>query len=312
VSGRGPGRGVSGRGQAASDAFSGASFGDSRAFLGPRGSRGLVATVVAATVALAALAGVSLSAAALATGPDAGAQFVTVTQVIDGDTVEIQGGERIRLLGIDTPEGKRIRKSGGGKRLVPAQPFFIEAKRLLRELVAKKRVKIVVGEESVGYYGRTLAHLYLPDGVDVQRELLRRGYAMVTAYPPNISHLRVYGGIEAEACRAGRGLWADPHFKLQNLADGAEIRSGMGRVAGTVTAVARRNNDVRVTLDGRLTLLIYRGAWRKFWPGQQADDLTGRRLIARGRIKAAGKQHILRIRHPFMLRARECAAWPGE
>jgi len=242
-------------------------------------------------------------------GPVSADRFVTVTHVIDGDTVEIEGGERVRLLGIDTPEDKRIRNSkDGGKRLVPAQPFFIEAKRLLRELVAKRRVKIAVGVEAVGYYGRTIAQLYLPDGTDVQQALLRRGYAMVVAYPPNIAHLPDYGATEAEACRAGRGLWGHPHFALQDLEDGAAIRSGLGRVAGTVAAVARRNNDVRLSLDGRLTLLIYRGAWRKFWRGR-AEDLMGRRLIARGRIKSAGRRHILRIRHPFMLRDRECAAW---
>ncbi|MDD9856693.1 MAG: thermonuclease family protein [Gammaproteobacteria bacterium] len=242
-------------------------------------------------------------------GPASADGLVMVTHVIDGDTVEIEGGERVRLLGIDTPEDKRIRKSkDGGKRLVPAQPFFIEAKRLLRELVAKQRVRIAVGAESVGYYGRTIAQLHLPDGTDVQQALLRRGYAMVVAYPPNIAHLQDYGATEAEACRAGRGLWGHPHFALQTLEDGAAIRSGLGRVVGTVTAVARRNNDVRLNLDGRLTLLIYRGAWRKFWRGR-AEDLMGRRLIARGRIKSAGRRHILRIRHPFMLRERECAAW---
>lgn len=271
--------------------------------------RGPAAAAFTGAGVFAGLLAAAFSAlSALAATPSTG-QFVTVTHVIDGDTVEIEGGERIRLLGIDTPEDKRIRKSGGGKRLVPAQPFFIEAKRLLRELVAKKRVKIVIGDESVGYYGRTLAHLYLPDGGDVQVELLRRGYAMVTAYPPNIAHLQPYAAIESEACRARRGLWGAPHFALQELEDGAPIRSGMGRVRGVVTAVARRNNDVRLSLDARLTLLIYRGAWRKFWHGARAEDLVGRRLIARGRIKVAGKRHILRIRHPFMLRERECAAW---
>jgi len=266
---------------------------------------GRLAFVVAALAGIAA----TVTAGARAAAP---AQFVTVTQVIDGDTVEIDGGERVRLLGIDTPEGKRIRKSrDGGKRLVPAQPFYIEAKRLLRELVAKRRVQIVTGAESVGHYGRTLARLYRPDGTDVQAEILRRGYAMVTAYPPNIAHLQDYAAIESEACRAKRGLWGAPHFALQTLADGAPIRSGMGRVVGAVTRVEWRNNDVRVSIDDRLTLLIYRGAWRKFWAGQRAEELLGRRLIARGRIKAAGRQHILRIRHPFMLRERECAAWPA-
>jgi len=270
----------------------------------------------AAALAAGLLAGLVVAAYAAAPSPSPSpsaspaAGFVTVTHVIDGDTVEIEGGERVRLLGIDAPEDKRIRKNrDGSKRLVPAQPFFLEAKNLLRELVAKKRVEMRVGAESVGYYGRTLAHLFLPGGADVQVELLRRGYAMVTAYPPNIAHLREYAAVESEACRAGRGLWGAPHFALQTLADGAPIRSGMGRALGVVTKVERRNNDVRLSIDDRLTLLIYRGAWRKYWPGERAEAWLGRRLIARGRIKAAGRHHILRIRHPFMLRERECAAW---
>ena len=242
--------------------------------------------------------------------------LAVVRQVIDGDTVILDGGERVRLLGIDAPEGKRVRKlKGGKKRLVPAQPFFIEAKRHLRDLTAGKQVKITVGEPAVGYYGRTLAYLHLAGGAsagaDVQQELLRRGYAMVTSYPPNIRHLRTYAKTEAEACRAGRGIWGHPHFALQVLKDGAEIRNGRGRVEGVVTSVARTDVDIRVALNERLTLLIARGAWRRFWRGQEAESMIGERLIARGKIRASGKKKTMRIRHPFMLRTRPCEAWPA-
>lgn len=243
----------------------------------------------------------------------AGAQLVTVNYVVDGDTVEIEGGERVRLLGIDTPEDKRLRKSKDGKkRLVPAQPFFIEAKRFLRNLVEKKQVKIVIGEESVGYYGRTLAYLYLPDGTDVQQELLRRGYAMVTVYPPNVQHLSAYGKTEAEVCRAGLGVWGHPHFALQTLEDGAKIRHGRGRVAGVVSSVSYKGTNVRIVMSERVTLLIHRGAWRKFWPGQSAKALIGKSIIARGKVRPAGKYKTMRIRHPFMLRTKLCSAGRAE
>ncbi len=245
----------------------------------------------------------------LAAFPACAAQLVTVDYVVDGDTVEIEGGERVRLLGMDAPEDKRLRKAKDGKRrLVPAQPFFIEAKRLLHNLVAKKRVRIVLGEESVGYYGRTLAYLYLPDGTDVQQELIRRGYAMVAVYPPNVRHLRDYGKTEAEACRAGRGVWGHPHFALQTLEDGAKIRHGRGRVSGVVTSVTHTGKNVRIVLGGRgrMTLLIHRGIWRQFWPGQDAKELIGKDLIVRGKIKPAGKNKTMRIRHPFMLRSEIC------
>ena len=248
-------------------------------------------------------------------------QWVNVVYVVDGDTVEIEGDERVRLLGIDAPEDKRLRKAkDGGRRLVPAQPFFIEAKRLLRELVAKRRVKMLSGAESVDFYGRTLAYLELPDGADVQRELIRHGYAMVVAYPPNLRHLRAYSQSEAEACRARRGIWGHPHFALQNLDaidDNADIRHGLGRIAGVVTEVKHTGKNIRITLGGlggpggRVTLLIYRGAWRKYWGGRDPKDWLGERLIARGRVKPAGKHKTVRIRHPFMLRKQVCAAWHG-
>lgn len=240
-----------------------------------------------------------------------GVQLVTVDFVVDGDTVEIEGGERVRLLGIDTPENKRLRKNKDGtRRLQPAQPFYIEAKHFLRNLVTKKQVKIIVGEPSVGYYGRTLAYLYVPDGdasdIDVQQELIRRGYAMVTAYPPNVQHLSVYGKTEAEACRTGRGIWGHPHFALQNLEGNEKIRHGRGRVSGEVTSVTYTNTDIRIVLSERVRLLIHRGVWRKFWPGLNAKEFIGKRIIARGKIRPAGKNKTMRIRHPFMLRSEIC------
>ena len=231
--------------------------------------------------------------------------LVTVKYVVDGDTVEIEGEERVRLLGIDAPENK--------KKLVPAQPFFIEARDFLRELVDKKKVKIVVGTEPVGYHGRTLAHLYLPDGtadgIDVQQELIRRGFAMVVVYPPNLDHLRDYSKTEAEACRAGRGIWGDPHFALQTIESGAEIRLGLGHIAGVVTSVKYEKENIRIRLGERVVLLIYRGVWRKFWQGQDAKDLVGTRIIARGKVKSSDQHKTIRIRHPFMLRDEVCGEW---
>ena len=235
----------------------------------------------------------------------AAATTVTVGKVIDGDTVEIDGGERVRLIGIDTPENKRNRSG----KFTPAQPFYLEAKNFLAELLAKQPVTMQLGAESVDFYGRTLAYLYLPDGADVQAEMLRRGYAMVTAYPPNIAHLESYGATESQACRAAIGIWGDAHFALQELGDGAPIRNGRGRVAGVVTRIKHTGKEVRIILAERVALLIHRGVWRKFWSGKNADDFIGTRLIARGKIKTTSAQKTtMRIRHPFMLRREICAS----
>lgn len=229
-------------------------------------------------------------------------QPATVDHVIDGDTVVLAGGERVRLIGIDTPEGKRIRKTSEGRQVTPAQPFYLEAKRALTALVKKRRVTLVDSEESVDRYGRTLAYMSLADGTDVQQELLRRGLAMVVAYPPNLKHLAVYAKTEAEARRARRGIWGHPYFAVRQLAEagGAPVKGGLARIAGVITAVSQKGNNLRITVGDSVTILIYLGTWRKFWPGQNADELIGRRITARGKIKP--KRRTMRITHPFMLK----------
>ena len=95
-----------------------------------------------------------------------------VAFVIDGDTVRLAGGERIRLLGIDAPE---MRKGKPGRLGPFPEPGAVEATEALREMVEGRVV--VVRRRGTDDYGRTLAKLRLEDGVDVGAELVRRGLA---------------------------------------------------------------------------------------------------------------------------------------
>ena len=106
----------------------------------------------------------------------------TVKKVFDGDTVQLASGEIVRLLGIDAPE------SNYRNRKVLPQPFYFESRAALAKLVDRKKVLLQVGTTMTGHFGRTLAYLHLPDGTDVQQEMLRGGFAMLTAYPPDLAH----------------------------------------------------------------------------------------------------------------------------
>ena len=110
-----------------------------------------------------------------------------VTQVLDGDTIVI-GNERVRFVGIDTPE------------LHPApEPGAIEAKQFVEELCFGKEVGLDVDDlESKDTYGRTLAIVYVDmDGswVNLNAELLRRGLAEILYIPP--SEFNPYSWIES-------------------------------------------------------------------------------------------------------------------
>lgn len=124
----------------------------------------------------------------------AGARYSNVVAVIDGDTIEIKGGERVRYIGIDTPE--------------IGQPFYEEAKNKNRELVFDKIVRLeICKSEPKDKYGRLLAYVYL-DKILVNKELLISGYARTLTIPPcGIEKAEEFRRYQKEAMAKKTGLW---------------------------------------------------------------------------------------------------------
>jgi micrococcal nuclease len=120
-------------------------------------------------------------------------------RVIDGDTIELDGGERVRLIGVDTPETVDPRR--------PVQYFGKEASAFTRRMVEGKDVRIERDQESRDQYGRTLAYVYLPDGTFLNAEIIRQGYGHAYVRFP-YRYQRQFVDLEREARENGRGLWA--------------------------------------------------------------------------------------------------------
>lgn len=125
-----------------------------------------------------------------------------VERVIDGDTIVVAGGTRVRLIGVDTPETKDPRK--------PVQCFGPEASAYLSSVLEPGVAVRLVGDvEQRDVYGRTLAYVYrLPDGLFVNAELVRRGYAQVLTIPPNVAHADELLTLARQARDTQRGLWS--------------------------------------------------------------------------------------------------------
>jgi len=127
---------------------------------------------------------------------------LAVRKVVDGDTIEVTGGERVRLIGVDTPEIK-----------APDQPvgcFGQEASTFAASLLPPGTTVRLVGDvEQRDRFGRLLAYVYRrSDGLFVNAELLRRGFAQVLTIPPNIAHTDEFATIARQAREASQGLWA--------------------------------------------------------------------------------------------------------
>ncbi|MDI3543444.1 MAG: micrococcal nuclease [Candidatus Atribacteria bacterium] len=123
-----------------------------------------------------------------------------VTRVIDGDTIELANGEKVRYIGIDTPELHHPQKD--------VEYYAQEAYEANRKLVEGKRVRLELDVEERDRYGRILAYVYVDD-LMVNEWLVANGYARVATFPPNVKYAERFLQLEREARQAKVGLWAD-------------------------------------------------------------------------------------------------------
>ncbi len=128
------------------------------------------------------------------------ASAARVARVIDGDTIVLAGGEKVRYIGVDTPETVHPQK--------PVEFMGKEASAFNKALVEGKDIRLEYDVGRKDRYGRTLAYVYL-DTLFVNAELVRQGYAQVSTYPPNVKYVDLFVALQREARDAGRGLWSE-------------------------------------------------------------------------------------------------------
>jgi micrococcal nuclease len=126
-------------------------------------------------------------------------EYQIVRRVSDGDTIELVSGMKVRLLGINAPE--------------LGQPFALEATTKLRELIGDKKIKLESDVTDKDQYGRLLRYIFV-DGLFVNRELLREGYAHLYIIPPNVKYASELRSAEEEARNAERGIWLPSKFAV--------------------------------------------------------------------------------------------------
>jgi len=137
------------------------------------------------------------------------------TRVVDGDTIILDGYERVRLLGVDTPETKHPKK--------PVQYFGKEAYEFTKRMVEGKKVRLEYDWQRKDKYGRTLAYVFLEDGTFLNAEIIKQGYGFAyTRYP--FKYLEEFRKYERNARENGRGLWGREmsFVKLNNCFKGSD------------------------------------------------------------------------------------------
>ncbi len=174
---------------------------------------------------------------------------VLVTRVIDGDTIELEDGTRVRYIGVDTPE--------------PGQCFGKEATEANARLVENQSVKLEFDIEKQDKYGRTLAYVWVGSTL-VNEELVREGFATVTTYAPNVKYVERFLAAQKEARDAERGLW----------------KSGVCSESKPTTSPQVQSSQTECTIKGNISSSgekIYHMPGQRYYEQTKVDEGKGER-----------------------------------
>lgn len=218
----------------------------------------------------------------------------TVTYVFDGDTVRLKDGEKVRFIGINTPELARKGK--------PAQPLASAATAYLKQLLnaAGNRISLRYDNERRDRYGRLLAYVYTTDGDSIAARLLEAGLATTLFVPPNLSALSCFQLVEASARLQKRGLWAKQTYQPIETRQLANTERGFRIIRGRVQRVGVGRRNIWLNLPGNVAVRIAKKDLIYF-RHPDPRDLQGHTIIARGWLYERKGQRRLQVRHPYAL-----------
>lgn len=223
-----------------------------------------------------------------------------VSHIYDGDTVKLQSGERVRLLGINTPEMNY--KTGS------PEPLAAEAKKALQDILYRNnnRINLRLGEVKRDRYKRLLAHAYTDNGESIAASLLERGLATTLVIPPNTFNIECYQQYEDRAREQRRGIWALPGY--QTLSSDSlhpdKTRKGYYIVKGKVIQVKHARRYIWLSLQGFVALRISRDDL-EYFAAFDPSTLQDKIVIARGWVYPEQGELVMRIRHPSALQITE-------
>lgn len=231
-----------------------------------------------------------LGAGPLAAGPAlpdtlaAGGSF-RVAEVVDGDTLVLEDGREVRLVGLQAP------KLPLGREGFETWPLAEEARAALVELAQGRQVTLGYGGRRVDRHGRALAHLFRDDGLWLQGELLARGLGRVYSFSDNRALVTEMLERERRARREGAGIWSDPWYGIRAADQLSDAIDSFQLVEGRVldAAVVRDRGYLNFGRDWKddFTVSIDPEARRLFEAaGRPVESFEGLRIRVRGWIKS--------------------------
>ena len=220
-------------------------------------------------------------------------ESVIVKHVHDGDTVKLVDGRKIRLIGINAPEVARDN--------LPAEAYALQARDHLRNLLTKhdNRARLIHGNESIDHYKRSLAHLFLPDGTNLQSQLLSSGLATEITIPPNQRFSDCYQQAEKQAICDKKALWSQ---KILSVADLKNSANGFRVLKGKIQKIESSRSGLWLVMEHGLSLRIA-FKHKSLFDMNRLSSLINQNVIIRGWLQTKkqpeqGERFYMQIKHP--------------
>ncbi len=239
----------------------------------------------------------------------------TVTRVVDGETLVLDDGKVVRLIGALAPRARDASAAPG------AWPPEIDTTKALSDLVLAKKVKLAFSGRRADRYGRALAQVFLEDrgGEEwVQGTLLANGYARAYGLPESFACARELLAHEAEGRRNRLGLWNNGVYRLMSADRPGELmklRGKYARVTGIIVSVGRTkgatylnfSNDWRTDFTARIDKKVL-AANPEF--DRSLDGLANKTVVLRGWIERRNGP-LIDIADPSQLETQNGASNPA-
>jgi endonuclease YncB( thermonuclease family) len=225
-------------------------------------------------------------------------EWKQVRQVHDGDSLVLSDQTKVRLIGVNTPELARDHR--------PAEPFAQAARKFAREQVnqAQGRIGLIYGKDRKDHYGRTLAHVILPDGSNLTARLLTQGMGSHVAISPNLRFSDCYAKAQQTAKQKQRNLWKAGRQQVINLDQDKTLPNGFQHIRGRVTRIGQGRHNIWLNFGDKLAIRIARQDL-KYFSQWQPTTLSGKTIEASGWIYTAKGQQRMRVHHPSVIHLHE-------
>jgi endonuclease YncB( thermonuclease family) len=208
-----------------------------------------------------------------------------VKRVLNGKSLQLVDGRIVRLASLQVPN---ITEQTGLKRA--GQPMGVQSHQALIDLVQGKKLRLEFGAQKEDRKGRLIALAYLPDGRNLQAEMISAGWGMVYPFPDLVEPLPAWLRLEDAARKAGKGIWQNdywqPRAALRLPEENPEERFML--VEGIAKKVAKVKGGWFINFDqdwkSDFTAVISKEDAKEHFQGKDLSWLEGKRLRMRGWI----------------------------